>query len=53
MKKKELRRDKSVKVLRLNKETIRLLEEGPALEHVAGADSNSFCENTRRCCQLN
>jgi len=53
MKKRELRRDKNVKALRLSKETIRLLEEGPALAHVDGGLSHSACAvNTRDCCQV-
>jgi hypothetical protein len=50
MKKQELRRD-NVKALRLNKETIRLLEEGPALAHVGGGLSNSACAGTFGCCE--
>jgi hypothetical protein len=52
MKKREPRRDNNVKALRLNKETIRLLEEGPVLENVGGALSRSLCGTTDGCCQI-
>lgn len=52
MKKRETRSDKNVKTLRLSKETVRLLQEGPALEQVGGALSRSLCDFTDLCCQL-